>query len=83
MLEFLFQIAFRDSWKKLGDMPQQDALGCYIQELYQTDPEWEAKYVVTDDLVCCRLSWCNTLLRYISLGIHTHLGVCVIILVIL
>ena len=41
----------RDSWKKLGDMPQQQAVELYIQELFETDPEWEAKYAVTDDLV--------------------------------
>ncbi|KAM7447147.1 acyl-CoA binding domain-containing protein 6 [Porites harrisoni] len=39
-----------DSWKKLGDMPQQQAVELYIQELFETDPEWEAKYAVTDDL---------------------------------
>ncbi|XP_058969221.2 acyl-CoA-binding domain-containing protein 6 [Pocillopora verrucosa] len=39
-----------DSWKKLGDMSKQEALERYIQELFETDPEWEAKYAVTDDL---------------------------------
>ena len=32
-------------------MPQQQAVELYIQELFETDPEWEAKYAVTDDLV--------------------------------
>ena len=42
---------FRDSWKKLGKMPQQKAVEHYIQELCDLDPEWEEKYAVTDDLV--------------------------------
>lgn len=32
-------------------MSKQEALERYIQELFETDPEWEAKYAVTDDLV--------------------------------
>ena len=32
-------------------MSKQEALEHYIQELFETDPEWEAKYAVTDDLV--------------------------------
>ena len=32
-------------------MAPQEALELYIQELFETDPEWEAKYAVTDDLV--------------------------------
>ncbi|XP_020619015.1 acyl-CoA-binding domain-containing protein 6-like [Orbicella faveolata] len=39
-----------DSWKKLGEMSKQKALELYIQKLFETDPEWEAKYAVTDDL---------------------------------
>lgn len=48
---FFFSNSLRDSWKKLGDMPQQEALERYIHELFETDPEWEATYAVTDDLV--------------------------------
>lgn len=32
-------------------MSKQEALELYIQTLFETDPEWEAKYAVTDDLV--------------------------------
>ena len=32
-------------------MPKHYALELYIQKLFETDPEWEAKYAVTDDLV--------------------------------
>lgn len=32
-------------------MSKQEALELYIQKLFETDPEWEAKYAVTDDLV--------------------------------
>ena len=32
-------------------MSKQEALELYIHTLYETDPEWEAKYAVTDDLV--------------------------------
>ena len=46
-----FHYPLRDSWRKLGHMPQQKALECYIQELCEIDPEWEEKYAVTDDLV--------------------------------
>ena len=35
-------------------MSKQEALERYIQELFETDPEWEAKYAVTDDLVGCK-----------------------------
>jgi len=39
-----------DSWKKLGEMPKQEALELYIQQLFEIDAEWESKYAVTDDL---------------------------------
>lgn len=51
VLNLLYFPNNRDSWKKLADMPQQQAVELYIQELFETDPEWEAKYAVTDDLV--------------------------------
>ena len=53
-----FHYPFRDSWKKLGHMPQQKALECYIQELCEIDPEWEEKYAVTDDLVSFKFMIC-------------------------
>jgi len=31
-------------------MSKQEALELYVQTLFETDPEWEAKYAVTDDL---------------------------------
>lgn len=36
-------------------MTEKEALELYIQNLFETDPEWEAKYAVTDDLVSCEL----------------------------
>ena len=53
-----FHYPFRDSWKKLGHMPQQKALECYIQELCEIDPEWEEKYAITDDLVSLKFMIC-------------------------
>ena len=48
--DYIFHF-LRDSWKKLGAMSKQEALELYIQRVFETDPEWEAKYAVTDDLV--------------------------------
>ena len=62
-----FDYPFRDSWKKLGHMPQQKALECYIQELSEIDPEWEEKYAVTDDLVCFNFMICINLFTCICL----------------